>query len=387
MERLPPEVILEIIARLPIRSLLQFRCVCKAWRTLAQDPYLLLNYQIRSTQNNPCLILHSESSLHDQLHIIDEDHHNNQALPSKLNHHFNSAMPNFDIRGSFNGFLCLTDTQVPDTTYIYNPFIGESIQLPPVIKHFTYQRVALGFGFDRVSKAYKVIRCVYCIPEPGRRAHMPYGIIDSNISIHTLGTDSWRNLGTKPPRWLDWSSPTALVNGFLHWPTKAHKYKQSHDIVAFDFATEEFHEVPYPSCPSFSRNMYSLVELGGRLCAVDHSYCNGKVEVWVMKEYNVASSWSKDYIVGAHAPVGLNLGLNLSDRMRNKWFSLKYVQVLCLMKTGELLIEYGRQAFACYDPEEAEFRDLNIHGLPNCFESVVLRVNLLSLKDSIQIEI
>ncbi|KAK9091937.1 hypothetical protein Syun_026848 [Stephania yunnanensis] len=381
MERLPPEVILEIITRLPIRSLLQFRCVCKAWFTLAQDPYLLHNYQCRSTQISPCLILHSENTLHDKLHIIDEDHHNNQAFPSKPNLPINSAMPNFDITGSCNGFLCLTDTQVPDTTYIYNPFIGESIQLPPVIKHFTYQRVALGFGFDQVSKAYKVIRCVYS------RAHRPFGIINSDISIHTLGTDSWRSLGKKPRHWLDWNSPTASVNGYLHWLTKAHKYKQSHDIVAFDFATEEFHEVPYPSCPSFKRNMYSLVELGGRLCAVVRVSYNGKVEVWVMKEYNMASSWSKDYILGEHAPVGLNLGLHLSDRMRNKWFSLKNVQVLCLMKTGEILIEYGRQAFACYDPEKAEFRDLNIHGLPNCFESVVLRGNILSLQDSIQIQI
>ncbi|KAK9084689.1 hypothetical protein Sjap_025100 [Stephania japonica] len=295
-------------------------------------------------------------------------------------------MPNFNITGSCNGFLCLTDTQVPDTTYIHNPFTQESIQLPPVVKYFSYQRVMMGFSFDHVTKTYKVIRTVYCTPEPNIGLSGPFGIINSDTSIYTLGTDSWRSLVQKPPYWLDWRLPTASVNGFLHWQTKAHKYKQYREIVAFDFATEEFHEVPYPRCRSFRRNMYSLVELGGHLCAVVRVSYNGKVDVWVMKEYNVVSSWSKDYIVGEHVPVGLNPDLSFSQRMREKWFSTRSAQVRCLLKTGEILIEYGRQAFAYYDSEKAEFRDLNIHGLPNCFESVVLRVNLLSLQDSIQIQ-
>ncbi|KAK9091939.1 hypothetical protein Syun_026850 [Stephania yunnanensis] len=120
------------------------------------------------------------------------------------------------------------------------------------------------------------------------------------VKVFDPCTDSWRSLGKRAPHWLDWRSPTALVNGIIHWLTQTHKHKQYHEIVAFDYATEVFHEVPYPSCSSFRRNMYSLVELGGRLCAVVDAYCNGKIDLWAMKEYNVALSWSKDYIVGEH---------------------------------------------------------------------------------------
>ena len=35
---LPEDVIFEVLARLPMRSLCRFRCVCKAWRALISDP-------------------------------------------------------------------------------------------------------------------------------------------------------------------------------------------------------------------------------------------------------------------------------------------------------------------------------------------------------------
>ncbi|XP_073367545.1 F-box protein At2g40925-like [Aegilops tauschii subsp. strangulata] len=34
---LPPNLVLEIMARLPVKSLLRFRCVCKAWRHTISD--------------------------------------------------------------------------------------------------------------------------------------------------------------------------------------------------------------------------------------------------------------------------------------------------------------------------------------------------------------
>ncbi|XWS31048.1 hypothetical protein CRYUN_Cryun23aG0043500 [Craigia yunnanensis] len=41
MERLPQEILLGILSRLPITSLVQSKLVCRAWRSLIQDPFLV----------------------------------------------------------------------------------------------------------------------------------------------------------------------------------------------------------------------------------------------------------------------------------------------------------------------------------------------------------
>ncbi|MCI40987.1 F-box/kelch-repeat protein, partial [Trifolium medium] len=35
---LPEELIIQILLRLPVRSLIEFKCVCKSWKTLISDP-------------------------------------------------------------------------------------------------------------------------------------------------------------------------------------------------------------------------------------------------------------------------------------------------------------------------------------------------------------
>ncbi|KAK9107565.1 hypothetical protein Syun_023576 [Stephania yunnanensis] len=55
MERLPQEIVFDIITRLPIASLLRFKCVCKAWLSIAEDLHLLHLYHQNTAQNNRCL--------------------------------------------------------------------------------------------------------------------------------------------------------------------------------------------------------------------------------------------------------------------------------------------------------------------------------------------
>ncbi|KAK9087394.1 hypothetical protein Syun_029788 [Stephania yunnanensis] len=159
-----------------------------------------------TAQNNVCLVLQGEHSLDCQLHVIDPSNHHHMTITKRLDPPFKSSMPNFDIAGSCNGFLRLFDDSqlVPDTIFIYNPFTNEFKQLPPTNKNFSNQRVVLGFGFDPISKEYKVIRIVYCIP-PIVSWYIRYET--SKISINTLGKDSWRSLG-QAAYWLDGGTPS-----------------------------------------------------------------------------------------------------------------------------------------------------------------------------------
>ncbi|KAK9084695.1 hypothetical protein Sjap_025106 [Stephania japonica] len=160
--------------------------------------------------------------------------------------------------------------------------------------------------------------------------------------------DSRRSLG-KAAYWLDGGTLSTYVNGSLHWLTQCHKFQRHQDIVRFDLATEEFRKVPSPS-----------VDYGG---------------------LNVKESWATEFSIPAHVPVELNV-INLSRRMVRKWFATGSVLVLCLLQTGEFLLEYGNQALVSYDPHQEEFKKLDSHGLPNCFETVIFKGSLLPLQDS-----
>jgi len=47
---LSKEIIVNILLRLPVRSLLQFKCVCKSWKILISDPQFAKNQILSSTE-------------------------------------------------------------------------------------------------------------------------------------------------------------------------------------------------------------------------------------------------------------------------------------------------------------------------------------------------
>ena len=70
-EALPREIIFDILSKLPISSLVQFKYVCKAWRLIGQDPNLLELYSSRTAEENPCLIVHCDYPIRNQLYFVD----------------------------------------------------------------------------------------------------------------------------------------------------------------------------------------------------------------------------------------------------------------------------------------------------------------------------
>ena len=51
---LPEDVLMDVFARLPVKSLLQFKCVCKSWYAIIRDPIFItkhLNHQSALSNN------------------------------------------------------------------------------------------------------------------------------------------------------------------------------------------------------------------------------------------------------------------------------------------------------------------------------------------------
>lgn len=119
MESLPPELILNIVSGLPVSFLVQFKSICKGWRMLLQNPDLVNMHSTRMRESNPCLIFHCDYLIRNQLYFVE--------LPAcidkkekvkKLHVPFSVTMPEFDVVGSCNGLLSLSDPLCSDALYI-----------------------------------------------------------------------------------------------------------------------------------------------------------------------------------------------------------------------------------------------------------------------------
>ncbi|KAL2524833.1 F-box protein [Abeliophyllum distichum] len=378
---LPDEIALEIFSRLPIKSVLQSRVSCRHWRMLTHDPHLVnMHLSQALTSQRLCLIIQSDYPIRNQLSFVEFSDVDHIQIVRKLDTPFARSMPEFSIIGSCNGLLCLVDSLLANSIYIYNPFTRDYKVLPKSID-FQYQTVIFGFGFHPVTKEYKVIKIIYYplydLDNPNHSQKLTY--TDSHIShveIYNLCTNEWRSIGEAPYVLEKSSSPGVLVSGRLHWMSLCGKLNGHHDriIVSFDLSDDSFRKITKPESGD-SRSWLSsyVVELGGCLCAFVHlptSY--GAMDIWVMKEYGVQESWVKEYTIRSHyssSYIGPQLRKFYS--IWRNYLSGKLVKILCLLKNGEILLKYQSGSLVSYNPDNGMFKNLTLQGIPKLFTTTV----------------
>lgn len=179
------------------------------------------------------------------------------------------------------------------------------------------------------------------------------------------------------------------MNNALHWLAEncqSHKF-----IVSFNFESEVFHALPLPpafyhwgkedemlqflhqpwKAPSQDSNM-SLGALRGHLC-ICNNYISTRVDIWVMKDYGVKESWSKEYD---------DIYTWSSDESST---SLLLYQPIDFLNNGDLLVYHdSANALICIDKQKSN-RYFNIgkrkDKTRSRFTSVAHVPSFVSLKD------
>ncbi|XP_073145979.1 F-box protein At5g18160-like isoform X2 [Henckelia pumila] len=205
---LPSEITISILSRLPIRTIISCKCVCKQFLNLLSAPEFVTSHLSLS---NPGLVIRQYGVKDDMCQIIefedefDLQHHNlrdNGVMkfdPSLL---FGFTDFELGIIGSVNGIICLhgkeKETKKHDALYLCNPIIREYVALPRIegIDDYPYS-CNYGFGVSRISGQYKVVGNVH------RRSQDHQAALHSTTRYHecfvyTLGTSSWRSVQREP---------------------------------------------------------------------------------------------------------------------------------------------------------------------------------------------
>ncbi|CAL5378754.1 unnamed protein product [Camellia sinensis] len=341
LPELPPEVITEILSRLPVKPLLQFRCVSKPWRSVIDSPNFIkmhLNRSIQSRSNLSLILNEFNAPFPNQLCSVDFD---KLDIAFKLNPPLMFEKRLDKVWNSCNGLLCLSFGE--GQAILWNPSTRKHLELPVSLTEtpvdFRGVLVNLfGLGYDSVSDDYKVMRIA-------RINDYRFVHYESEVRVYSLKWNSWRKVAL---RWSVNPKPMLREDG-------------PHALIAFDLGAEEYRMVSLPECGAV--DFYLKFEvLNGCLC-VRHYYLKKGVALWVMKEYGVKESWTKLICI----------------EQSNIRFAI-YLEPLAYSKNGKkVLFQHDFRSFRWYDLEKKTIEMVGINGEPDHFGTTVCLGSLVPL--------
>ncbi|KAI9127030.1 hypothetical protein K1719_001589 [Acacia pycnantha] len=309
---LPPEMIINILKRLPVKSLLRLQSVCKDWKNLFKTPYFIDEHYHHSAHKNPLLIYFALAGNPRNWSLC--------LLRYKMESVELERIPAVDsleracgIIGSSNGLVCVmlgydVNEGSPPSLLLLNPSTREVRQLPrPTINDGTYIFWGWGFGFNPTVNDYKIVRI-----------HQFYFMNNSQINsdniwvcgveVYSLRTGSWKVLEFDVIKSVRFQSKPVTVNGTIFWLGLECEDEDHHHvmIVSFDLSREVFKLTPLPSLTSSTHtyaNMLGVYEskLAMLHCYKSHIY-DTFIDIWVLEErsgaYGKIWYWTKKSCIG-----------------------------------------------------------------------------------------
>ncbi|XP_022760727.1 F-box protein At5g49610-like [Durio zibethinus] len=271
----PDEVILQILARLPVKSLFKTKTVCKLWYRLASDKYFIRLYNEVSAKKSMVLVEISDS-IESKSSLICVD---NLRGVSEFSLDF--LRDRVKVRASCNGLLCCSSIPEKGVYYVCNPMTGEFKLLPksrerPVTRFYPDGEATLvGLACDLSRNKFNVVLAGY----HRTFGHRPDGTFI--CLIFDSDSNKWRKfVSFQEDNFTHMNkNQVVFVNGALHWLTGSYSY-----ILALDLDYEIWRKISLPDEVSYGTgNRVYLLESSGCLSLIQIS--DAWMKIWVMKDY------------------------------------------------------------------------------------------------------
>ncbi|KAJ4877491.1 putative F-box protein [Raphanus sativus] len=305
---IPFDLMIEILTRLPAKSLMRFRCVSKLWSCLIRSRYFSnLYHTVSSSRPQPLGLYMSLNSVHWARHLKCDSMelcHNpgkSDLLSLRLSSSSsNSAESSLEIDLNFPGmeghmmFVLrgLILYTICRKACIYNPATRQRLILPAVKSNIFAQqvpnkRVCNFFGHDPINDQYKIL-CIVVLNSKHR--------LTSEYWVFVVEPGGfWKRIehDDDQPRFPTRQGP--CINGVIYY--LASSFTCQDKVYCFDVRFEEFRVIQVPS--EVSKYAYSVgfIEHGGKPAIFDFTRIRetGVSELWVL-EMN-GGTWSRKSLV------------------------------------------------------------------------------------------
>ncbi|XP_004309109.1 PREDICTED: F-box/kelch-repeat protein At3g06240-like [Fragaria vesca subsp. vesca] len=304
---LPEEIILEIVARLPVKSVGRCRCVSTRWRSLFSDPHFAKSHFQLGPKHRALIIQHLI-----KLETLASDLSNTSLFEkeSLVLRNLNSPFYHKHVQflGSCNGLVAVRvfhvfhpySEQETESFLIWNPSTGFFKNFPGRGHMDNHKGIKCGFGYVSKTDEYKLV--------------MGDAILSSK-------TESWKLMEILPPGADVWMIDGVFFRDALYWLecSRHQEQDQARHMYAFDLEKEEFSIMQLPSAlqtldirtwnHGVTREgcLYAMVLRKVYRDCVEFDYY--VVELWVMRDYgNNDYCWTRSF------------GVKIPSTARRHWY-------------------------------------------------------------------
>ncbi|XP_006365961.1 F-box protein At3g08750-like [Solanum tuberosum] len=356
-QNVPHDIIIDILAQLPVKALIRFKGVCRSWYSLIKD--------------NKFIKQHYDTHKNCQKYFMTCRRRN---MKNQFNYyHYTMDVPQLDststislvespvpidrsrmVLGNTQYFSCngilLIITYANDIV-LWNPATKESRRIPCPIR--SKSGGLYNFCYFPSIDSYKIFRLGREVFNDDKN--------DMDIDIFSTKGNSWKSVGMFPSNYDFLDSSIVMSDGIVYMMAKRIGNLVSSTILRFCLEKEQFEEelLCVDTIPGRIRILYSV---GEKLCLISSSGDNNEVrEIWLYMM--TTNSWSKI----------LTIPLTLRP--------------LSFMEDGGMMFQkFNRSGFVfeAYNSTTHKFEQVNvteIEGL-NLFNRVVTYVETLSSPNS-----
>ncbi|XP_060188674.1 F-box protein At3g08750-like [Lycium barbarum] len=318
---LPKDAVVQILLRLPVKTLLRFRSVCKSWYNFLKSSNFIklhLTHQIsRPASTFIAYKRENHSRLWPDLFLLhlhpiacDIEQYNftiNHQLPLPFGTDDLKDYANFEF--CYNGLICLLkDIYTSPVVILWNPATrrNKCVNIPSECSRFTY----LKLGYHQQSNDYKILKVPFETRSNDESSKMAW--------VYTLSLGSWKTI---PFTLLDLTvawGPQISLNGFVYWLANSGAVEC---VICFDLIKDEFKLVDVPDDRGFDRELVRrrhMVLRGSLAMMVSVEDGSRDTEIWVLvnkisglKPY----SWTKKFIIEPFSKDTIPLGIWNADKL------------------------------------------------------------------------
>ncbi|XP_026440617.1 putative F-box protein At3g10240 [Papaver somniferum] len=277
-------IISNILSRLPVKTLMQFKCVAKSWCNLIEDPYFIDLYRTKTSRQRLFVVVPRQRNFRQDFSFLIADvlydgrgKKRMGKVASTINDITNKGpFPCSQVLGPVEGLICLISDSVHAacvfnistrevTRWIKSTLLSTEEGTRRPRRNKSNSTSAYSFGYDPICKKHKVI-CKWVINKDDTAAYQLWEIL-------TLGRHSaWRRMDQVPNCQFDTNAPSVYVNGFIYWyPLNFSRDLNVRFLLALCIGSEKFRRIRIPD--SDQLNPYLSFNNECLICLVEVKSC------------------------------------------------------------------------------------------------------------------